>query len=320
MEWWYSRGSQGKGLPTNKHSHRPRLIPPKLQRHTYNLLQGYQHPAREAHSKGKTAVSRREYNQEQKARYNAQQAKKCERISKYSLDEENKRVYKARAEQWREKAESAYTYTITDNEKVQYYKPVTEGKEIETIIRKGKEIVLYKTSAVNDIYLSESVKVKRKAFHQFDMNIGKVYELLGATTSNNKPKICIIAPSEMASNAIASYNPAENRLNINAVLFYTDNLSELQKGFACPESEISTILHELIHWQEAEKYRGKFGEITSFDEYIEYLNKKFTPKLAKLEKEGYNISGISEYARKCYKQNLFDEVYTEYRVKQLLKG
>lgn len=317
MEWWYSRGSQGKGLPTNKHSHRPRLIPPKLQRHTYNLLQGYQHPAREAHSKGKTAVSRREYNQEQKARYNAQQAKKCERISKYSLDEENKRVYKARAEQWREKAESAYTYTITDNEKVQYYKPVTEGKEIETIIRKGKEIVLYKTSAVNDIYLSESVKVKRKAFHQFDMNIGKVYELLGATTSNNKPKICIIAPSEMASNAIASYNPAENRLNINAVLFYTDNLSELQKGFACPESEISTILHELIHWQEAEKYRGKFGEITSFDEYIEYLNKKFTPKLAK---EGYNISGISEYARKCYKQNLFDEVYTEYRVKQLLKG
>lgn len=47
-----------------------------------------------------------EYNQEQKARYNAQQAKKCERISRYSLDDENKRVYKARAEQWRDKEKS----------------------------------------------------------------------------------------------------------------------------------------------------------------------------------------------------------------------
>lgn len=47
-----------------------------------------------------------QYNQEQKARYNAQQAKKCERISEYSLDEENKRIYKARAEQWRDKEKS----------------------------------------------------------------------------------------------------------------------------------------------------------------------------------------------------------------------
>lgn len=46
------------------------------------------------------------YNQEQKIHYNAQQAEKCERISKYSLDDENKHVYKARAEQWREKEKS----------------------------------------------------------------------------------------------------------------------------------------------------------------------------------------------------------------------
>lgn len=44
-----------------------------------------------------------EYNQNQKAHYNALQAQKCERISEYSLDEENKRIYKARAEQWRDK-------------------------------------------------------------------------------------------------------------------------------------------------------------------------------------------------------------------------
>lgn len=47
-----------------------------------------------------------EYNQNQKAHYNALQAKKCERISEYSLDDENKRVYKFRAEQWRDKEKS----------------------------------------------------------------------------------------------------------------------------------------------------------------------------------------------------------------------
>lgn len=261
-----------------------------------------------------------EYNQEQKAHYNAQQAEKCERISKYSLDEENKRIYKARAEQWREKADSFYIYKNSDIEKAQYYKPVIEAEDSEKITRKDKEIIVYKTSAVNDIYVSENVKVKRKEFHEFDMNISEVYKLLGETDTANKPKICIISPTEMSTNAIASYEPTENRLNINAVLFYTDDLYELQKDFACPESEISTILHELLHWQDAEKYRNKFGEITNYSEYVEYLNKKFAPKLAKLQKNGYNILGISKYALKCYKQKSLDEVYTEYRVKQLLKG
>lgn len=257
---------------------------------------------------------------EQKATQARNQAEKCERISKYSLDEENKRVYKARAEQWREKAGSFSINKISDVEKAQYYKPVTQANELEKLTRRGKAIVLYKTIAVNNIYLSKNVNIKRKAFHQFDMNISMAYKLLGETGAINKPKICIISPGEMASNAIASYQPVQNVLNINSVLFNTENLAELQKDLACPDSEISTILHELIHWQDADKYKSRFGKITDFNAYNEYLNKKFAPKLAKLQKNGYNILDISKYALKCYKQKLLDEVYTEYRVKQLLKG
>lgn len=256
---------------------------------------------------------------EEKQQYAERQAKRFDRRAKYSLDEDNKRIYGARAEQWREKAHS---FSVSNDDKAQYYKPITETKEIERFIRKDKEITLHKTTSANDIYLSESVKIKRKAFHKFDTNISEVYKMLGEIDSVNKPKIYIISPDEMTSNAVASYQPIENILSINSVLFNTDSLVELQKDFACPDSEISTILHELIHWQDADKYKRKFGEITDFGKYIEYLNKKFAPKLEKLQKRGYNIFDISEYASNKLNEQIprLDEVYTEYRVKKMIGG
>lgn len=262
------------------------------------------------------------YNNAQKQNYAQNEAERMERMSKFSLDKDNKRAYGARAEQWRGKADSFSISKLSDNDKAQYYKPITETKEIERFIRKDKEIILHKTTSANDIYLSERVKIKRKAFHKFDTNISEVYKMLGEIDSVNKPKIYIISPDEMTSNAVASYQPIENILNINSVLFNTDSLVELQKDFACPDSEISTILHELIHWQDADKYKIKFGEITDFGKYIEYLNKKFAPKLEKLQKKGYNIFDISEYASNKLNEQIprLDEVYTEYRVKKMIGG
>lgn len=85
---------------------------------------------------------------------------------------------------------------------------------------------------------------------------------------------------------------------------------------------MSSVLHELIHWQDAEKYRQKFGEITDFGKYIEYLNKKFVSKLEKLQKKGYNLFDISEYASNKLNEQIprLDEVYTEYRVKKMIGG
>lgn len=88
---------------------------------------------------------------------------------------------------------------------------------------------MHKTTSANDIYLSERVKIKRKAFHKFDTNISEVYKMLGEIDSVNRPKIYVISPDEMTSNAVASYQPIENILNINSVLFNTDSLKELQK-------------------------------------------------------------------------------------------
>ena len=45
------------------------------------------------------------------------------------------------------------------------------------------------------------------------------------------------------------------------------------------DSELSSVLHEFIHWQDAEKYRQKFGEITDYNTYCDYLNKIYAPKV-----------------------------------------
>ena len=164
--------------------------------------------------------------------------------------------------------------------------------------------------------------MKPKAFHKFDMQISSAFALLGESKSINKPAILVLDPFDMGKNAVASYSPVENVLYINSAILNKENLLELQKGFACPESEISTILHELIHWQDAEKYRARFGDITDFGKYIDYLNKKFAPKLARLQKNGYNMFGISEYATNKLNEQRprLDEVYTEYRVKKIIGG
>ena len=87
-----------------------------------------------------------------------------------------------------------------------------------------------------------------------------------------------------------------------------------------PDSELSSVLHELIHWQDAEKYRQRFGEITDYNAYCDYLNKIYAPKVEKLISSGYNMNDISEYA---YRKMMgikpeFDEIFDEYRVKILL--
>lgn len=83
---------------------------------------------------------------------------------------------------------------------------------------------------------------------------------------------------------------------------------------------MSSVLHEIIHWQDAENYKRKFGGITDYNAYCDYLNKIYAPKVEKLINSGYNISDISEYAyRKMMEiKPEFDEIFDEYRVKTLL--
>ena len=263
---------------------------------------------------------------EEKQQYAQRQAERFDRRAKYSLDEDNKRIAQTRADEWHDRAntleEKAKLFSLkTDEQK--YYRPVFKEDISKTFERKieGETITIdtRKANALCDnVYISDKVKLKRKELHDFDMQVRKAFDMLGEVETSGKPDICIISPEEMRVNAIASYMPMQNVLNVNSAYFSTSDLSDLQENLACPQDGLSTILHELIHWQDAKNYRAKFGGINDYFEYCDYLNKIYAPKVEKLINNGYNIEDISEYAFECLKDKAMDEVYNEYRVSKLL--
>jgi hypothetical protein len=263
---------------------------------------------------------------EEKQQYAQRQAERFDRRAEYSLDEDNKRIAQTRADEWHDRAntleEKAKQFSLkTDEQK--YYRPVFKEDISKTFERKieGETITIdtHKANTLCDnVYISDKVKLKRKKLHNFDMQVRKAFDMLGEVETSGKPEICIVTPEEMRVNAIASYMPMQNVLNVNSAYFSTSDLSDLQENLACPQDGLSTILHELIHWQDAKNYRAKFGSINDYFEYCDYLNKIYAPKVEKLINNGYNIEDISEYAFECLKDKAMDEVYNEYRVSKLL--
>lgn len=253
-------------------------------------------------------------------------AERFDRRAEYSLDEDNKRIAQTRADEWHDRAntleEKVKQFSLkTDEQK--YYRPVFKEDISKTFERKieGETITIdtHKANTLCDnVYISDKVKLKRKELHNFDMQVRKAFDMLGEVETSGKPEICIVTPEEMRVNAIASYMPMQNVLNVNSAYFSTSDLSDLQENLACPQDGLSTILHELIHWQDAKSYRAKFGGINDYFEYCDYLNKIYAPKVEKLINNGYNIEDISEYAFECLKDKAMDEVYNEYRVSKLL--
>lgn len=263
---------------------------------------------------------------EEKQQYAQRQAERFDRRAEYSLDEDNKRIAQTRADEWHDRAntleEKAKQFSLNTNEQ-KYYRPVFKEDISKTFERKieGETITIdtHKANTLCDnVYISDKVKLKRKELHNFDMQVRKAFDMLGEVETSGKPEICIVTPEEMRVNAIASYMPMQNVLNVNSAYFSTSDLSDLQENLACPQDRLSTILHELIHWQDAKNYRAKFGSINDYFEYCDYLNKIYAPKVEKLINNGYNIEDISEYAFECLKDKAMDEVYNEYRVSKLL--
>lgn len=263
---------------------------------------------------------------EERQQYAQRQAERFDRRAEYSLDKDNKRIVQTRADEWHDRAnileEKAKQFSLkTDEQK--YYRPVFKEDISKTFERKieGETITIdtHKANTLCDnVYISDKVKLKRKELHNFDMQVRKAFDMLGEVETSGKPEICIVTPEEMRVNAIASYMPMQNVLNVNSAYFSTSDLSGLQENLACPQDRLSTILHELIHWQDAKNYRAKFGSINDYFEYCDYLNKIYAPKVEKLINNGYNIEDISEYAFECLKDKAMDEVYNEYRVSKLL--
>lgn len=146
--------------------------------------------------------------------------------------------------------------------------------------------------------------------------------MLSIKDKSVQPIVAVLTDEEMANNAVAAYSPIQNVVYVRQALLDYDKLPTIQKQLACPNSKYSTLLHEYIHWFDAQRYRTKHGDFNNADDYGRYiarLRRNCKKKLDKLGVNEYNISSMGRYAERSYEKDLYDEAYTEYRVVKILR-
>jgi SPP1 gp7 family putative phage head morphogenesis protein len=206
----------------------------------------------------------------------------------------------------------------TSQEQAQEYRPINRSKTVTEQSRGNKTISMRKVenSTYNGgLYISDAVELKPKQMHNIEKSIIDALDIVG--DGGNLPSCMIISSAEMQTGAVCAYNATRNIIYIDSIVGDIKKLLGLQKDMACSNNQLSTYVHELLHWKSAEDYRMK-AEITNQQEYLGYIREQSKIKLDKLEKEGYNIFEISNYASEKYAIGEFDETLTEYRVLQLL--
>lgn len=265
-----------------------------------------------------------EYNIEQKAGYAKRQQERFERLEEFSLDPENKRMYGARAQEWQNRE---FFYT---NELQNYNKVIINQEDVKEN-KRGRELISAHriVGMKENVYLSDKIKkIKPKGLHNIVTGVRKCVNDIARNKDYNMPTIVIVDENEISTAnkiVVASFN-AENN-----VLFISNSLGKnfIRKGvkkesnnlihqFASDYNPLSTVYHEMYHWLDAQEYIKKYGEIKSQKEYMQYIVKKSKVKVDNLIDRGYNIDNISLYAREMYGIQRYDEVITEFRVKERL--
>lgn len=208
--------------------------------------------------------------------------------------------------------------TSSQNRKLVVY----DGTE-KTITRGEKLIVLrHMDGTSTNMYISARCKLKPKERHNIDVRIREAMEMLGISNLDNLPAIHVLTNAEIQKNAIASYNAVTNVITVDETFGKSlEKIITLQKDCASKDNKLSTIIHELFHWSDAQEYQKHFGKITdaNYEKYIEHLNKKREKTIDKLGINEYNVGEISDYAKQNYERHNYDEVFTEYRVQEILR-
>lgn len=223
--------------------------------------------------------------EEARQQYAERQAEKYERLAKYSLDGENKRKYAARKEQW----------------EIQAYKPILRGESSVVEMNPNKKIKVTKvTSYAENVYISDDTSIKPRTLHSIVKNTEEALERLNIAS---QPKIMIVSPDELPT-AYGKYDAMGN------IVYYIPQIADKEIIDNVGKIEF----HEMCHAKQAEKFRKKYGEITS-ENYWEYINYSCEKAKKVIDAAGineYNVNELSDYAIRMYRQGRYDEVEAEY--------
>lgn len=255
-----------------------------------------------------------------------EQAKAIDEQSKPTVNtqEQAKELEKSILDNSQGKNTTSEEHLPPTDDKSQDYRPVILDKENEVVAKRDYEVKTYRAiTAQNEIYISESADIKPKKLHQIDENVSAALDRIGISDKENLPKVMVITRDDMATNAVASYRAKENQFLIcdEFAVYKAGEMPDAMMQLACGNNDLSSYIHELYHWVDAESYRSQYGEITdeNYNHYVNYINERAKKRLDKLSAKGYNIL-VSEYAQNNVVAQKFYEIYTEFRTYQVLGG
>lgn len=187
-------------------------------------------------------------------------------------------------------------------------------------IKRQDEIITHKVeNSKYETYISGKANHKVQNLKNIEKGIEKSLQFLKKQDSKTLPVFHVLSENEMGKGTIAAYNPVTNEMIISDTVGNKKKTIETQmeSGFADPKNPDSTILHELIHWMDAEEYKktGNISNTEEFRQYLKDLREECKIKLDELEVTEENVGEISRYAEISYIKGKYDEVYTELRVK-----
>ena len=220
-------------------------------------------------------------------------------------------------------SDSAINISLSDD-KSQYYRPVLLNSDDKVTLNRNYSFTAFKAETTsNNIYVSENVNLKPKKLHQIDAKISEALDLIGISNRENLPNVIIVSREDMVKNDVAIYRAIENVMLIceDFAVYKPQDMPSVMEQLACGENDLSSYVHELYHWVDAEEFRNKYGEVTDpkYTEYENYINNKAMKKLDNLSAKGYNVL-VSDYAIKNVELHRYYEILTEYRTYNLLEG
>lgn len=187
-----------------------------------------------------------------------------------------------------------------ESQKIKNYKAVNRGEQKEYVV-KGQTLKTRKINGYDNIYITEDAVIKRRALHKIDKDIHDAASMY--LPDGVLPVVVITTKEEIG--CYGQYNV------VTGVLSIADFGNENKH----------TVYHEMWHWKQAEEYRKKYGDIaeetlSEYNSYVSYQSKKAIDKLGITE---YNVSEISDYAKKMYNVGVYDEVEAEYVTNRIKK-
>lgn len=201
----------------------------------------------------------------------------------------------------------------------QTYKKLERGEEFLFDIKTSKlkfnrivtnKIITYKD---NDVYISINAEVKPKDVQIIVKNTNNACKKYNIENYENL-KICIVSENELPS-VYGQYNA------IDDVVYYIDKIND--KNFMLYNGEQLKYIeyHEMVHKMQAERFKQKFGQITTdnYANYLEDTRKKAKKYIDSIGIDANNVDEISEYAVLSYDRKFYDEVEAEIRTVNILR-